>query len=60
MELLMDVASFTLGEANNARKIVGKKQMSKIPQLREQVYRNFDDVRVANYFWENAIAPQLG
>ena len=60
MELLMDVASFTLGEANNARKIVGKKQMSKIPQLREQVYGNFDDVRVANYFWENAIAPQLG
>lgn len=60
MELLMDVAGFTLGEANNARKIVGKKQMSKIPQLREQVYGNFDDVRVANYFWENAIAPQLG
>ena len=60
MELLMDVAGFTLGEANNARKIVGKKQMSKIPQLREQVYGNFDDVHVANYFWENAIAPQLG
>ena len=60
MELLMDVASFTLGEANNARKIIGKKQMSKIPQLREQVYGNFDDVQVANYFWENAIAPQLG
>ena len=60
MELLMDVAGFTLGEANNARKIVGKKQMSKIPQLRERVYGNFDDVRVANYFWENAIAPQLG
>ena len=60
MELLMDVAGFTLGEANSARKIVGKKQMSKIPQLREQVYGNFDDVHVANYFWENAIAPQLG
>ena len=60
MELLMDVAGFTLGEANNARKIVGKKQMSKIPQLREQVYGKFNDVRVANYFWENAIAPQLG
>ena len=60
MELLMDVAGFTLGEANNARKIVGKKQMNKIPQLREQVYGKFDDVHVANYFWENAIAPQLG
>ena len=60
MELLMDVAGFTLGEANGARKIVGKKQMSKIPELREKVYGQFDDVKVANYFWENAIAPQLG
>ena len=60
MMLLMDVAGFTLGEANNARKIVGKKQMSKIPELREQVYSRFDRVQSANYFWENAIAPQLG
>ena len=60
MELLMDVAGFTLGEANNARKIVGKKQMNKIPELRTQVYGGFEDRRVADYFWENAIAPQLG
>ena len=60
MELLMDVAGFTLGEANAARKIVGKKQMSKIPELRDQVYGSFDNSKVANYFWENAIAPQLG
>ena len=60
MELLMDVAGFSLGEANSARKIVGKKQMSKIPQLREDVYSRFDRVQSANYFWENAIAPQLG
>ena len=60
MMLLMDVAGFTLGEANNARKIVGKKQMSKIPELREQVYSKFDRAQSANYFWENAIAPQLG
>lgn len=57
MELLMDVAGFTLGEANNARKIVGKKLMNKIPELRSQVYSRFEDERVANYFWENAIAP---
>ena len=60
MELLMDVAGFTLGEANVARKIVGKKQMNKIPELRDKVYSSFDDMQVANYFWENAIAPQLG
>lgn len=60
MELLMDVAGFTLGESNSARKVVAKKQMSKIPQLKEKVYSCFSNVNAANYFWENAIAPQLG
>ena len=60
MELLMDVAGFSLAEANGARKIVAKKQMSKIPELRDDVYNRFDSVKTAEYFWENAIAPQLG
>ena len=60
MEMLMDIANFSLADANAARKIVAKKQMSKIPELREKVYSQFDDIRTANYFWENAIAPQLG
>ena len=60
MEMLMDIAGFSLAEANNARKIVAKKQMSKIPELKEQVYNGFDNHQVADYFWENAIAPQLG
>ena len=49
MEILMDVVGFTLGEANNARKIVAKKQMAKIPELRAQ-----------DYIWEIAVRPQLG
>ena len=60
MEILMDIAGFTLGEANSARKVVAKKQMSKIPQLKEQVFSKFDDPKVAEYFWEIAVAPQLG
>ena len=60
MEILMDVAHFTLGEANAARKIVAKKQMAKIPQLREQVFSKFDNEKSAEYFWEIAVAPQLG
>ena len=60
MEMLMDIADFSLAEANNARKIVAKKQMSKIPELREQVYERFEDRHTADYFWETAIAPQLG
>lgn len=60
MELLMEVAGFTLSEANGARKIVAKKQMSKIPELRNQVYSRFEKTQSANYFWENVVAPQLG
>ena len=60
MEILMEVANFTLGEANSARKVVAKKQMSKIPELKEQVYSRFDNATAANYVWEVAVAPQLG
>lgn len=62
MEILMDkdIANFTLAEANAARKIVAKKQMNKIPQLRQQVHEHFVDQNVANYIWETAIAPSLG
>lgn len=60
MEILMDIAHFTLGEANSARKVVAKKQMAKIPQLKEQVFSRFDNKNDAEYFWETAVAPQLG
>lgn len=60
MMLLMDCANFTLSEANNARKIVAKKQMDKIPQLREQVLGRFEDETVGRYFWKIAVEPQLG
>ena len=60
MEILMDIAHFTLGEANAARKVVAKKQMSKIPDLKRQVYDKLNDANVATYIWETAVAPQLG
>ncbi len=60
MEMLMDMANFSLADANSARKVVAKKQMNKIPELRDKVYSQFDNIRTANYFWENAVAPQLG
>ena len=60
MEILMDVAGFTLGEANNARKIVAKKQMNKIPELRELVYSKVNNPIASEYIWEVAVAPQLG
>ena len=60
MEILMDVVGFTLGEANNARKIVAKKQMAKIPELRAQVYEKMNNDVIADYIWEIAVRPQLG
>lgn len=60
MEILMDVAGFSLAEANAARKVVAKKQMDKIPALKEQLFSRFDDARVAEYIWEIVVAPSLG
>ena len=60
MELLMEVAGFTLRESNSARKTVAKKLMSKIPELRNLVYSKFDQPQSADYFWETCVAPQLG
>lgn len=61
MEILMDqnIACFTLKEANDARKIVAKKQMSRIPELKNKVYDVMSE-RLADYIWEVAVAPQLG
>lgn len=61
MEILMDkdIAGFTLAEANDARKIVAKKQMARIPELKEKVYSTMNE-DCANYVWEVAVAPQLG
>lgn len=60
MELLMEVADFTLAESNAARKVIAKKQMSKIPELRKKVFSKFESKKSADYFWENIVAPQLG
>lgn len=59
MQILMDerLCKFTLGEANAARKIVAKKKMSQIPELREHVFASNP---YAEYIWKTAVAPQLG
>lgn len=67
MEILMDerIAHFSLKEANDARKIVGKKQMNRIPELKEKVYNAVgkiyaDNGNIADYIWDIAVRPQLG
>lgn len=62
MTMLMDenICSFSLKDANAARKIVGKKQMSKIPALHEQVLAQAKSPALGKYVWECGIGPQMG
>ena len=67
MQILMDpdIAGFTLKDANDARKIVAKKQMKRIPELRQKVYNAVGNIYanngdIADYIWEIAVRPQLG
>ncbi len=62
MQMLMDknICGFTLKEANAARKIVGKKQMAKIPELHQQVLDKASSTALGKYVWEKGIGPQMG
>ena len=62
MKMLMDenICHFTLAEANAARKVVGKKQMSKIPELRDKVLNQAASPCLGNYVWKCGIGPQMG
>ena len=62
MLILMDenICNFTLKEANNARKIVAKKQMDKIPALRDKIFNQATSKRMGEYIWYTAVLPQCG
>ena len=62
MRMLMDpnICGFSLADANAARKIVGKKQMSKIPALHEKVLKSARSQLLGEYVWKNGIGPQMG
>jgi DNA polymerase-3 subunit alpha len=61
MLMLMDekICHFTLAEANAARKIVGKKQMKKIPELKKKVLEQGSSEKMGKYVWECGISPQM-
>ena len=62
MRMLMDpkICNFTLAEANAARKIVGKKQMSKIPELKQKVLAQATSPKLGAYVWKYGAGPQMG
>lgn len=62
MMMLRDehLCGFSLKEANDARKIVGKKQMNRIPELREKILSRATSPAVGRYIWSCGIGPQVG
>lgn len=62
MKMLMDsnICNFSLGEANKARKIIGKKLMDQIPALREKVLSQAKSQKLGQYVWKNGVGPQVG
>ena len=62
MQMLMDekICGFSLKDANTARKIVGKKQMSKIPELHQQILDQATSSAMGKYVWDCGIGPQMG
>lgn len=62
MTMLMDknICNFSLKDANAARKIVGKKQMNKIPMLHQQVLDQAKSPALGEYVWKCGIGPQMG
>ena len=59
MMMLMDknICGFSLAEANAARKIVGKKQMDKIPDLQKKVIAQAKSPALGDYVWKFGIGP---
>ena len=62
MRMLMDkdICNFSLKDANAARKIVGKKQMNKIPALKQQILEQAKSPCLGHYIWEHGVGPQMG
>lgn len=62
MKMLMDpdICNFSLGDANKARKVVGKKLMSQIPALRTKVLQQAKSPRLGQYVWKYGAGPQMG
>lgn len=60
MTILMDkdTCGFTLAEANAARKIIAKKQIDKVNELKEKILTRAKRKIIGEYIWHTVIMPQ--
>lgn len=62
MLMMMDdrLFGFSLKDANNARKIIGKKQMDKIPELHKKILMKAKNEKLGSYIYDVLFSEQLG
>ena len=53
------IAHFTLKEANAARKIVAKKDIKKVPELKKKFLSQCPNKIFGQYVWETVMEPQM-
>ena len=60
MTILMDpdTCNFSLAESNAARKIVAKKQMDKVSELRDKIISRAKRPVLGQYIWDYVVMPQ--
>ena len=54
----VNICNFTLAEANDARKIISKKQTKRISELRDKIITKAKSKNLGKYIWECGIKPQ--
>lgn len=61
MLMLMDenICSFSISEANKARKIVGKKLIKEVPVLHQKVLDRAPNKKFGEYVWKYGLGPQM-
>lgn len=61
MRICMDknISNFTQAEANTCRKIIGKKLIKKVPELKEKFLNACPNNNFGEYVWETTMLPQM-
>ena len=61
MRMVMDenICGFSLKEANDLRKVLAKKQVQKIPLMKDKIIRSAETEALGKYIWNCGAGPQM-
>ena len=61
MRMVMDenICNFSLKEANELRKVLAKKQVQKIPLMKDKIIQRATSPELGKYIWECGAGPQM-